>query len=144
MRIFLDDERETPEGWERAFWPHEVIELLELGDIANREPRELSQGRRKLVGVGRALVADSRILLLDEPAAGLDKDETAWFGEQLRRLVDGGYTMLLVDHDMGLVLTACDHIHMLVHGEVAASGSPAEMRADPVVEAAYLGHRENR
>jgi branched-chain amino acid transport system ATP-binding protein len=119
----------------------EVLDLLNLNDIAERQPRELSQGQRKLVGVGRALVAESsRILLLDEPAAGLDKAETGWFGAQLRGLVDQGYTMLLVDHDMGLVLNVCDHIHMLVFGQLTASGTPEEMRNDPEVIAAYLGH----
>ena len=119
----------------------EVLDLLDMGDIAERQPRELSQGQRKLVGVGRALVAEStRILLLDEPAAGLDKAETEWFGAQLRRLVDQGYTMLLVDHDMGLVLNVCDYIHMLVFGELTASGTPDEMSNNPEVIAAYLGH----
>jgi len=119
----------------------EIIELLGLGSIRDRQPRELSQGQRKLVGVGRALASSTtRILLLDEPAAGLDKAETEWFGRQLRRLVDEGYTMLLIDHDMGLVLSVCDHIHMLVFGELAASGNSREMRNDPAVIAAYLGH----
>ncbi|MDE0656654.1 MAG: ABC transporter ATP-binding protein [Acidimicrobiaceae bacterium] len=126
---------------QRAERVEEVMDLLNLGDIAERQPRELSQGQRKLVGVGRALVAESsRILLLDEPAAGLDKAETEWFGAQLRGLVDQGYTMLLVDHDMGLVLNVCDYIHMLVYGQLTASGSPEEMRNDPEVIAAYLGH----
>ncbi len=110
---------------QRADRVDEVLELLNLGDIAERQPRELSQGQRKLVGVGRALVAESsKILLLDEPAAGLDKAETEWFGAQLRHLVDQGYTMLLVDHDMGLVLNVCDYIHMLVFGQLTASGTP--------------------
>ena len=126
---------------QRADRVDEVLELLNLGDIAERQPRELSQGQRKLVGVGRALVAESsKILLLDEPAAGLDKAETEWFGAQLRHLVDQGYTMLLVDHDMGLVLNVCDYIHMLVFGQLTASGTPDEMRNNPQVIAAYLGH----
>ena len=119
----------------------EVIELLDIGDIAGRQPRELSQGQRKMVGVGRALVAEStKVLLLDEPAAGLDKAETAWFGTQLRKLTDEGYSMLLIDHDMGLVLRVCDRIHMLVFGELRASGTPEEMRSNPEVISAYLGH----
>ena len=126
---------------QRADRVDEVLELLNLGDIAERQPRELSQGQRKLVGVGRALAAESsKILLLDEPAAGLDKAETEWFGAQLRHLVDQGYTMLLVDHDMGLVLNVCDYIHMLVFGQLTASGTPDEMRNNPEVIAAYLGH----
>ena len=119
----------------------EVLELLDMHDIADRLPRELSQGQRKMVGVGRALVASStKVLLLDEPAAGLDKAETQGFGEGLRRLVDEGYSMLLIDHDMGLVLTVCDYIHMLVFGELITSGTPDEIRNDPQVISAYLGH----
>ncbi len=126
---------------QRAGRVDEVLDLLNLGGIAERQPRELSQGQRKLVGVGRALVAESsKILLLDEPAAGLDKAETEWFGAQLRHLVDQGYTMVLVDHDMGLVLNVCDYIHMLVFGQLTASGTPDEMRNNPEVIAAYLGH----
>lgn len=120
----------------------EVLELLQLQDVADRQPRELSQGQRKMVGVGRALVASStEILLLDEPAAGLDKSETVWFGAQLRRLIDQGYSMLLIDHDMSLVLTVCDLIHMLVFGEHVVTGTPEEMRNDPDVIGAYLGRR---
>lgn len=119
----------------------EVVELLGMQEFAERKPSELSQGQRKLVGVGRALVADTtKILLLDEPAAGLDKNETEWFGDQLRSLTEQGYTMLLIDHDMGLVLRVCDHIHMLVFGELQASGAPEQMRDNPDVVKAYLGH----
>ena len=118
----------------------QVLTELDLGEIAERQPRELSQGQRKLVGVARALVSSTtKVLLLDEPAAGLDKTETRWFGEELRRLVDDGYTMLLIDHDMGLVLNVCDRIHMLVFGELVTSGTPGEIRNDRTVIDAYLG-----
>ena len=117
----------------------EVMELLELGDVADRQPTELSQGRRKLVGVGRALVAGAALVMLDEPAAGLDRAETVWLGDRLRSLVEAGYDMLLVDHDMSLVLRVCDRIHVLELGSLIATGTPAEIRDDPTVVAAYLG-----
>jgi len=117
----------------------EVMELLNLTSIADREPSELSQGQRKLVGVGRALVADAKLLLLDEPAAGLDRQETVWLGIQLRRIVEAGTPMLLVDHDMGLVLSVCDRVHVLEFGKLIASGTTEEIRQDEKVVAAYLG-----
>ncbi len=116
-----------------------VLGMLGLMDVADRTPRELSHGRRKMVGVARALVTRSTVLLLDEPAAGLDRAETVWFGEQLMSLVAGGYSMLLVDHDMSLVLTVCDRIHVLEGGTVIATGTPQEIRHDERVIAAYLG-----
>jgi branched-chain amino acid transport system ATP-binding protein len=89
--------------------------------------------------VGRALVADARLLLLDEPAAGLDRRETVWLGTQLRRIVDAGTPVLLVDHDMGLVLSVCDRIHVLEFGQLIATGTPEEIRTSDEVIAAYLG-----
>jgi branched-chain amino acid transport system ATP-binding protein len=117
----------------------EVLNTLNLSGVADRRPNELSQGQRKLVGVGRALVADARLLLLDEPAAGLDRRETVWLGTQLRRIVDAGTPVLLVDHDMGLVLSVCDRIHVLEFGQLIATGTPEEIRTSDEVIAAYLG-----
>jgi ABC-type branched-subunit amino acid transport system ATPase component len=79
------------------------------------------------------------MILLDEPAAGLDTDESARLGAQLRGLVDGGLGMLLVDHDMGLVLSVCDHVYVLDFGVVIAHGTPDAVRNDERVISAYLG-----
>lgn len=123
----------------------EVLEVLGLHDVADRQPRELSQGQRKMVGVGRALVSGStKVLLLDEPAAGLDKSETEWFGRQLRRLIEQGYSMLLIDHDMSLVLNVCDQIHVLEFGKHIFSGNPEAVRREPDVVRAYLGRGSAR
>jgi branched-chain amino acid transport system ATP-binding protein len=126
-------------GSERADRIQETLELLNLAPVADRSPSELSQGQRKLVGVGRALVADAKLLLLDEPAAGLDRQETVWLGIQLRRIVEAGTPILLVDHDMGLVLSVSDRIHVLVFGKLVASDTPDNIRRDEHVIAAYLG-----
>ncbi len=117
----------------------EALERLGIAHLADRRPQELSLGQRKLVGVARALAPGPRLVLLDEPAAGLDSDESAVLGGHLRRLVDGGLTILLVDHDMGLVLSVCDHLTVLDFGRVIASGPPTEVRRDERVIAAYLG-----
>lgn len=112
-----------------------------LADLRDRVPSDLSHGQRKLVGVARALVARPRLLLLDEPAAGLDTAESQVLGSQLRRLVEGGTTILMIDHDMGLVLNVCDDIYVLDFGQVIAHGPPGVVRSDAGVVAAYLGEK---
>jgi ABC-type branched-subunit amino acid transport system ATPase component/branched-subunit amino acid ABC-type transport system permease component len=117
----------------------ETLELLGLSDVAEVPVAELSQGRRQLVSIGRALIGNPRVLLLDEPAGGLDSRESQWLGQRLRNLRDSGVTVLLIDHDMHLVLNLCDDIYVLNFGKVIAHGVPAEIRADRTVAEAYLG-----
>jgi branched-chain amino acid transport system ATP-binding protein len=119
--------------------PDEAIELLGLGGIAEAMPTELTQGQRKLVGVARAIAMRPRLLCLDEPAAGLDARESEDLGQRLRQIADAGTTTLLIDHDMGLVLTICDRIVVLEFGQVIAAGPPDQVRRDPRVVKAYLG-----
>ena len=117
----------------------QTIAALEMDDIVDERPSDLSMGYRKLVGVARALVADTELVLLDEPAAGLDRTETDWLATKLREIIDFGIGVLLVDHDMGLVLNVCDRIHVIDFGKTIALGTPVEIRDDPAVIAAYLG-----
>ena len=116
-----------------------ALELCGLTDVADRLPTELSHGRRKLVGVARALAQRPRLVLMDEPAAGLDTEESVELGQHLRALPDEGVSVLLVDHDMGLVLSVCDEVVVLDFGTVIARGTPDEIRNDDAVIAAYLG-----
>ncbi|HVP03414.1 MAG TPA: ABC transporter ATP-binding protein [Solirubrobacteraceae bacterium] len=119
-----------------------ALGLCGLHDVADRRPTQLSHGRRKLVGVARALASRPKLVLLDEPAAGLDTDESLELGLHLRLLPEQGVTVLLVDHDMGLVLSVCDDVYVLDFGELIAHGTPAEIRANQAVIGAYLGGQE--
>ena len=116
-----------------------ALAAVGLDDVADRWPAELSLGQRKLVAVARALAARPRLLLLDEPAAGLDSEESLELGRRLRDLVATGLGVLLIDHDMGLVLGTCDRVDVLEFGRIIASGTPEAIREDARVVEAYLG-----
>lgn len=117
----------------------DVLSVLGLEAFSDALPADLSQGQRKLVGIARALVSRPRVLCLDEPAAGLNTEESQQLGRRLRYIVDGGTPLLLVDHDMELVLRVSDHVVVLEFGQVIASGSCEQVRHDRRVISAYLG-----
>ncbi len=118
-----------------------ALATLGLEELRTRMPGELSQGHRKLVGVARALTAEPQLICMDEPAAGLDPVESLALGAELRKMVDTGVTIFLVDHDMSLVLTVCDYLYVMEFGQIIAQGTPAQIRANERVIAAYLGEQ---
>jgi len=123
-----------------------VAAIREFGLDADldRMPGELPYGRRRLVGIARAVASEPSILLLDEPAAGLDERETRELGELVRRLAkEWGLGILLVEHDVSLVMSVCDRIVALDFGQVIAEGTPAQIRGNSAVIAAYLGEPED-
>ena len=116
-----------------------AMDTLGIAHLADRYPTEISQGRRKLTSAARALAGRPKLICMDEPAAGLDNAESAELAHDLRAIIDAGISILLIDHDMNLVLEVCDRIHAIDFGRKIAEGSPAEIRRDPAVVAAYLG-----
>ncbi|GAB4347388.1 MAG: ABC transporter ATP-binding protein [Oricola sp.] len=112
---------------------------LGLEDTAGLLPGQLPPGRQRLVEIARAIVGKPKVLLLDEPAAGLNNSETRDLMHTLRQIASPDLVMVVVEHDMDLVMTICDRIHVLNFGEFVARGSPQEVQRDPEVQRIYLG-----
>jgi branched-chain amino acid transport system ATP-binding protein len=117
----------------------QLIERVGLTEYANQRADSVPTGVARLLEIARALAIEPRLLLLDEPSSGLDETETEEFGQLLRSLADDGRAVLMVEHDMDLVMNVCDYIHVLEFGRMIAAGTPAEIRSDRGVQAAYLG-----
>ncbi len=124
----------------RASIEREVIDFLEIDHIRHMPTAALAYGLQKRVELARALAMQPKVLMLDEPVAGMNREET----EDIARFVldiceERGITVLLIEHDMGLVMDISSHVVVLNFGRVIAAGTPAEVRANPAVVEAYLG-----
>jgi branched-chain amino acid transport system ATP-binding protein len=118
----------------------ELLTALGLSAQAESSAAALAQGDERRLGVARALATDPRFVLLDEPAAGLPEAELPAFSDVVRDLRDDREAgVLLIDHNMGLIMEICDRIHVLDQGRTLAEGTPADIRANLDVAAAYLG-----
>jgi len=117
----------------------EILERMELSRVADHRVDTMPTGLARLVELGRAMAAAPKLLLLDEPSSGLGDEETVFFARILRELTSEGLGILMVEHDVELVMDICERIHVLDFGRKIAAGTPAEIRADEAVQAAYLG-----
>ena len=122
----------------------ELLDLLEVADFANELATSLPYGHQRRVEMARALATDPKVILLDEPAAGLNEVETEDLRKTLMKIRDLGITIFLVEHDMKLVMEVCEEISVLDYGKKIAEGTGAAISKDPVVIEAYLGQEEDR
>jgi branched-chain amino acid transport system ATP-binding protein len=118
---------------------NEVLEFFGLGDVRDRLARSLPYGLQRKVEMARAVTARPKLLLLDEPVAGMNHDEAETIRALMLKLRADGLSILLIEHDMAFVMKLCDHLYVLDFGVLIAQGGPDEVRANPAVLDAYLG-----
>jgi len=116
-----------------------MLELVGLSDYQYHYATSLPYGLQRRLEIARAIASDPEVLLFDEPAAGMNEHETSDLMDLIRQLKQMGYTILLIEHDMKLVMNICERIYVLDHGSLIASGVPSEIKSNPLVIEAYLG-----
>ena len=142
VQMAAETRRRRPTGFSARAEADVLLAHVGLSHVADEPTDLLPTGLARLVELARALATAPSVLLLDEPSSGLNQEETLELGRVLRDLAHRGMAVLLVEHDMSLVMTVCDHVSVLDYGAVIARGDPATVQADPVEQAAYLGAAE--
>ncbi len=156
--VMIGLDRQSASGWLSAFLPLPsgrverernrqlalaALARLGIAQVADESPTQLPPGTLRLAEIARAIAGSPRVLLLDEPAAGLNSVETHDLAVALKKLRSPQLVLVVVEHDMDLIMEVCDTIHVLNVGRLLASGSPAQVRANPDVVRVYLGDDED-
>jgi branched-chain amino acid transport system ATP-binding protein len=139
LQRLLPTRLSNPQAIARA---REVLEFFELGEVRNRLARSLPYGLQRKVEMARAVTARPKLLLLDEPVAGMNHDEAETIRTLMLKLRDDGLSILLIEHDMAFVMNLCDTLYVLDFGVLIAQGRPDEIRVNPAVLDAYLGQAD--
>jgi len=152
--VMIGLDRQSQSGWLDAFLPlahgkrerarnrelaQAALTKLGIASVADQLPTQLPPGVLRLAEIARAIVGEPRVLLLDEPAAGLNSVETRDLANALKKLRSPGLVLVVVEHDMDLIMEVCDSIHVLNVGRLLASGNPRQIRGNPEVVRVYLG-----
>lgn len=152
--VMIGLDRQSQAGWLDAFLPlargrtersknrdlaMSALTRLGIAEVANESPTQLPPGVLRLAEIARAIAGEPRVLLLDEPAAGLNSVETRDLSNALKKLRSPQLALVVVEHDMDLIMDVCDTIHVLNVGRLLASGNPAQIQANPEVVRVYLG-----